>query len=200
MLEGQQPLSAPITSHYDRTKWQAHMIVKEFIERGLPAVITMPGIVFGVGDHSVYGEALNFFLKGWLLVVPGSETGLTYIHVKDVAAALILAAEKGKPGEYITSGPCYTVSELIDLWAEVSGRSAPRIHIPAALVRPSWPLMQLLGYLVPLPQMLSGEVTRIIGVTYYGGSDKAKRELGWAPHSEKERLKETLIEMGFLKA
>ena len=200
VLEEQQPATAPTTSHYDRTKWQAHKIVKGFIAKGLPAVITMPGIVFGIGDHSVYGEALDFFLKGWLFVVPGYETGLTYVHVKDVAAALILAAEKGKPGEYITSGPCFTVGELFDLWAEVSGRRAPKIRIPAAFIRPSWPVMQLIGYLIPLPQLLSGEVTRIIGVTYYGDSSKVKRELGWEPQPVRQRLIETLIEMGEIKA
>src|SRR5690242_13849159 len=39
-------------SEYDRTKAAAHEIASEFISRGLPLVIVMPGLIYGPGDTS----------------------------------------------------------------------------------------------------------------------------------------------------
>ena len=39
-------------SEYDRTKAAAHEIAQEFIAKGLPLVIVMPGLIYGPGDTS----------------------------------------------------------------------------------------------------------------------------------------------------
>lgn len=182
----------PKTTHYDYTKWQAHLAALEFIGAGLPLVICMPGVIFGPGDHSLTGQLFERFLRGQLPILPGSDSGFTYLYVEDLAAALIAAAERGQPGEsYITAGPALTLGELVEEWAKVSGRRAPRTRIPGAWLRPFWPLMELLGRSLPLPAMLSGEAMRALGVTYFGSAAKAKRELGWTPRPLQAGLKES---------
>lgn len=186
----------PQTTPYDYTKWKAHNIALDHIEQGLPLIITLPGVVFGIGDHSVVGEAAEMFLKGWLKILPGADSGFTYIHVEDLANALIAAAETGKVGEsYITTGPCYRLTDLVKVWSEVSGIPEPKILIPSKLLQPFWPVMQMIGAIIPLPQMLSGEATKILGVTYFGSAEKAKRELDWEPKPVRERLAETFEAM-----
>ncbi|MEK6221651.1 MAG: NAD-dependent epimerase/dehydratase family protein, partial [Chloroflexota bacterium] len=185
----------PNSSNYINSKWETHKRAKEFISQGLNLTICMPGVAFGQGDKSVVGEGLLYFLKGYLPVVPGSDTGFTYVHVDDLTDALILAAEKGKPGEYITSGPNYRLEELVPVWAAASGRKPLKINIPSWMVKPSWVIMALLGLVLPLPQFLSGENTRYLGVTYFGSSEKAKRELGWTPKPVLQRLEETIAAM-----
>ena len=175
------PPSSPTTSHYEASKWMAHKLVAEYIQQGLPAVIITPGVVFGPGDQSVIGSSVSLFLKGLLPVLPGRDTGVTYIYVDDLVNALIAAADRGKPGEYITTGPTVTVSEIIQYWAKETGRKTPRIQIESSLVKPFWPVIRLVESIIPLPQFLSSEAMRMMGTTYYGTSEKAERELEWKP-------------------
>src|SRR5215211_3235242 len=53
-------------SEYDRTKAAAHDIATEFIAKGLPLVIVMPGLIYGPGDTSSLRESIVSFLKGQL--------------------------------------------------------------------------------------------------------------------------------------
>ncbi len=188
---------APFLSEYDRTKWLAHYrVALPLIEQGAPIIITMPGGVYGPGDTSVIGEMLSLFLQGRLNILPGPETTLTYAHVDDIAEGHILAAEKGKIGEsYILAGPARSLGEMTQLWAQLSGMQAPRIHIPAAVLRPFAPLMGILEGLVDLPMSFTEEAVRSLGATYIARSDKARAELGWEPRPLEEGMAETVSSM-----
>ncbi len=185
---------APFLSEYDRTKWLAHYrVALPLIEEGAPIIIVMPGGVYGPGDTSVINEMLTLFLRGKLPVLPGPETTLTYAHVDDIAEGHILAAEKGKTGEsYILTGPARSLGEMVRLWAELSGRPAPRLVIPAGMLRPFAPLMGLLEGVVDLPGAFTEEAVRSLGATYIARSDKARAELGWQPRPLEEGMAETV--------
>jgi dihydroflavonol-4-reductase len=61
------------------------------------------------------------------------DTGLNWVHVRDVAVGHILAAEKGRPGErYILGNAAgnWTMREAFAALAEVTGVRAPRARIP----------------------------------------------------------------------
>src|SRR6187431_1246276 len=51
-------LSGGFLSYYDETKYLAHRAVRERVDGGLPAVIVMPGVVYGPRDHSAIGEQI----------------------------------------------------------------------------------------------------------------------------------------------
>ena len=83
-------------------------------------------------------------------------TTFTYAHVEDIAEGHILAAEKGRVGEsYVLAGPPVPLDELVDLWAEITGRLAPSVRIPGRFLRPFAPLMGAIGSVIPLPMMFS---------------------------------------------
>ncbi|MFC6975039.1 NAD-dependent epimerase/dehydratase family protein [Halomicroarcula sp. GCM10025709] len=164
---------------YDRTKWEAHYEVAEpMVEDGLPLVTVMPGLVYGPGDTSVFGDALRDYLRGALPVIP---RGVAYSpgHVEDIARAHVLAMEAGTPGEsYNVCGEPATLVDLFDIVADVSGRDPPRAVSPA-LFRALAPVAGLLERVVTLPKEYRAESLRVLGgVTYLGDNSKATAELG----------------------
>ncbi len=185
--------AGPFLTDYDRSKWRAHYeIALPLIEKGAPIVIVMPGAVFGPGDHSLVGETLRWFWRGWLPVLPGPEMTLAYTHVEDIAEGHILAADKGKPGEsYIITGPALTLAEWIGLAAEVSGKRAPLFSIPAAWLLPLAPIIGAVEQALPLPALFCRDSVAIVGATYIARAEKAHAELGWTPRPLREGLRET---------
>ncbi|MDX1662303.1 MAG: SDR family NAD(P)-dependent oxidoreductase [Candidatus Promineifilaceae bacterium] len=182
----------PFISEYDRTKWLAHYKVAEpLIEQGAPIIIVMPGGVYGPGDPSLIGQMMELFYSG-IPALPGPETTLTYAHVEDIAEGIILAAEKGEPGEsYILAGPAVPLGEMFDFWSYLTGRRAPQIRIPAGAVRPLAPVAGAAQTVLPLPQMTSEEVINTLGATYMARADKARTELGWRPRPLQAGMLET---------
>lgn len=89
-----------INCHYKRSKFQAEMVALElFRQKNLPVVVVNPTAPIGPGDArptptgQIVVDFLNHRLPAHL------DTGLNWVHVRDVAIGHILAAEKGRPGE-----------------------------------------------------------------------------------------------------
>ncbi len=178
---------------YERTKWTAHyQVVLPLIKQGAPVIIVMPSAVFGPNDHSTIKDLMALHVQGRLPILPGKETTFSHVYVDDVAEGHILAAEKGRIGEaYILAGTVLSFSEYAKLWAKVSGRPAPVLEIPSALVRIWWPVLTLLERVFPMPALLSGEAARVLGTTWMASWEKAQRELGYQPRPLEEGLKLT---------
>jgi len=178
---------------YERTKWRAHHeVALPMIQEGAPIVIVESGGVYGPEDHSVVGDLLKLYVRGWLPVLPDRDTALTYVYVDDVAEGHILAAEKGRLGESYAMGyQPFTFGQFADLWPKVSGRPKVMLKIPSVLVRPLWPLMALIEKVIPLPALLSSEAVRAVGSTWLVSCRKAQEELGWSPRPIEEGLKLT---------
>jgi len=116
---------------YQRSKFLAEEIAREFARQGLPVVIVNPAAPIGIGDHkpTPTGQIIVDFLKGRMFGYV--DTGLNVIDVEDVAAGHLLAAERGRVGErYILGGENLTLKQILDLLAEVSGRPQVRLRIP----------------------------------------------------------------------
>ena len=61
------------------------------------------------------------------------DTGLNWVHVRDVAVGHILAAEKGRVGErYIlgNAGGNWTMKQTLATLQEITGVPAPKFRIP----------------------------------------------------------------------
>ena len=181
-------------STYDETKALAHHQVAEpMMEAGLPLVIVQPGGIYGPGDTSATGDSIRDFLKGDLPMLP-KKTAVCWAHVDDIVQGHILAMEKGQIGEsYIIAGPCHTFIEFFDIAAEISGKPAPPLQVPAWLLKAlSFP-MGVLDKILPLPPEYTGEGLRVIsGTTYLGDNSKAKRKLGYQPRSVRQGLEQSL--------
>ncbi|RMG43180.1 MAG: NAD-dependent epimerase/dehydratase family protein [Acidobacteria bacterium] len=121
---------------YDRSKARAERLVLEAVARGLDAVIVAPGAVIGPFDFkpSRMGRLLLALARGRVPAL--ARGGYTWVDARDVAEALIAAAERGTRGRrYLVSGPYATFAELARLVGEASGTRPPRIVVPLWLAR-----------------------------------------------------------------
>jgi dihydroflavonol-4-reductase len=104
-----------------------------FRKKGLPIVIVNPSAPVGQGDvkPTPTGKIIVDFLNGRLPAY--IETGLNWVHVRDVAIGHILAAEKGSIGQrYILGNEHgnWTMQQTLETLARITGIPAPRRKIP----------------------------------------------------------------------
>jgi dihydroflavonol-4-reductase len=184
------------TSYYEQTKWEAHKIAERMsTEEGLPCVIVQPGGVYGPEDTSQVADLLGEFLAGKLPLLPFPELGVCMTHVDDIAAGILLALEKGKPGEdYVLSGPVTTMREAVDVVAGISGRKAPKHALPTPVMKALTPIGPLVGKLMGQPPNLRELISSADKVTFWASHEKATRELGYNPRGMEEGLRQTLEE------
>jgi nucleoside-diphosphate-sugar epimerase len=185
--------AGPHLTAYDRTKWTAHYeVVEPVVADGLPLVTVMPGLVYGPGDTSVFGDALRDFLRGDLPLLP-REVAYSPGHVEDIARAHVLAMERGTTGEeYIIGGEPTTLVDLFDIVADIAGRAPPRAVSPA-LFGTLAPIAGVLERVATLPKDYRAERLRVLaGVTYLGDNSKARDELGLEHRPLRAGLEETV--------
>jgi dihydroflavonol-4-reductase len=180
-------------SCYDETKFLSHGIAKQRISNGAPIVIVQPGGVYGPGDHSDLGNILGQLHKGRLVALPFGALGINFVHVDDVADAILLAHDKGELGQsYVVGGQIGTLRDFVDKAAEISGRRAPRFGLPTAMLKAMAPLGPVIGKPLGLQPNLRETIKVSDGVTYWAKDDKARRELGYSPRDLDTGLRETL--------
>lgn len=90
------PISTQDVSFYEKSKIQAEEIVEQFIEKGLPAVILRPGIVYGP-KGSLYPSRLGFALgKNRALVIGNGTNAIPLVYVKNLIDCIKLVLESDK--------------------------------------------------------------------------------------------------------
>src|SRR4051812_43022146 len=147
-----RPDDGSYTSVYEETKVLAHRRAHEIGARGLPLVTVQPGVVYGAGDTSTMGDLLSRFVAGKLPALPFPDLGVTPVHRDDVAAGVLLALDKGVPGEcYVLAGSPVRVRELIAELAVVAGRTPPRFTLPTIAVRAAAPFGRVVGAALGFP-------------------------------------------------
>ena len=179
---------APLAMVYPHTKWLAEEEVWRVARVGLAAVVTHPCAIFGPGDwkHNLLP----------LFAAPRSLLGLavprgyrTTCDVRDVAAAHVVAARRGRPGErYILGGECMTVRELFARIARHAGGRAPLATLPDAAVVAAGTLLERVGDLRDVAPRLTREMALQSTFRVRLSSAKAERELDYHPRPLDESL------------
>jgi dihydroflavonol-4-reductase len=190
------------TSYYEETKVKAHQIAQRLIDdERLPCVIVQPGGVYGPGDHSAIGTQINQFLSGRMPLIPFPDLGFNMVHVDDVAAGVLLALDKGRPGAaYVLGGQITTMRESMETLARVAGRKAPKRAVPTSLLKAMTPIGPVVGKLMGQPPNLSELISAADGVTYWAKHDKAIEQLDYSPRGLEQGLRDTLQAEGKLPA
>lgn len=178
------------SSAYDRTKYDAQVLVDQFAQQGLPVVSILPSGIFGADDpHFI--PVMRQFLKGRLKLWAGGDRVTGIVHVDDLATAMILAAERGKPGEhYIISAGDLTTREMFGILGRQTGVPVPA-EAPKLLVRLVGNLLDPFGRLFSWQPPLSRErVHYVYDRCVRVDATKARRELNWQPRSVETTLTE----------
>jgi nucleoside-diphosphate-sugar epimerase len=180
-------------STYDEAKYRAHELALERISQGAPIVIVQPGGVYGPGDHSELGNAIEMTRKGRMPMIPFADMRMSFVYVDDVADGIILAFEKGQIGEsYNLAGARATMRDLVQTTARLTGRREPKREMPTAIMRASAPLGPVVGPLLGFPPNFRELISVSDGVSYWMTDEKARTQLGFAPRGLEQGLRETL--------
>lgn len=183
-----------MVSHYKRSKFLAEQKVKEMVvENNLPVIIVNPSTPIGPGDIKptptgrIIYDAINGRIPAYV------DTGLNIVHVDDVAIGILLAMEKGKIGErYILGGENLSLKNLLTRIAEQIGRKPPRVNLPHTLVIPIAYIMEAISSISGSEPQVTIDAVRMSKHRMYFSSDKARKELGYAPRSVDIAIKDAI--------
>ena len=169
-------------SEYARTKRAGDLIAWELFEkRGLPLVMIYPGAVLGPDDPKATGRYIADLVRRRLPATVFPQTVMTFVHVRDVAEAIVRAAEKiGNAGQkYLVGGHRAAMHQINRMVHEISGVPSPRMRMPDALATVSAVLMTGIARLTrkspPWGMSIDQINTMAAGFAFDGG--KAEREL-----------------------
>jgi dihydroflavonol-4-reductase len=186
------PVSATqMSNHYKRSKWQAEMVARELAANGAPVVIVNPSAPVGPRDvkptptGQVIVDFLNRAMPAYL------DTGLNWVHVRDVAVGHILAAEKGRPGERYILGNAegnWTMKQTFAVLAEITGLPAPKFQVPYLVALAAAHLDETLSRFTAKPPKAPLAGVRMAKYKMFFNPAKAIRELGLPQTPPKQAL------------
>ncbi len=153
-------------------------------------VILNPSVIIGPGSRRI--ESVSRLLR-WLPVFPMISTINSFVDVRDVADAAVLAIARGQSGErYIVTTENVDMLTFTRAALRVIGKKAPVFPIPSALLGLGDILVEMLDFLRLNPGF---KKISALNVDKAYTSDKIRRDLGWQPrYSLEQSLRDTLVE------
>ena len=180
-----------MSNHYKRSKWQAEQVATKFVRDGLPIIIVNPSTPVGPRDvkptptGQVIVDFLNHRMPAYL------DTGLNWVHVRDVAIGHILAAQNGSIGERYILGNAkgnWTMQEAFAVLEEVTGIRAPTLRIPYSVALGAAYANEALSWFTGRPPKAPVAGVRMAKHKMYFNPAKAIRELGLPQTPPKQAL------------
>jgi nucleoside-diphosphate-sugar epimerase len=179
------PLRPDSRAPYPATKAKAELAVRGANCAGFETLTLRPRFVWGKGDTTLLPEMVETVEKGRFAWVGGGRNLTDTTHVDNVVEGLVLAAEKGRPGEayFVTDGEPVVFREFVTALLETQGVEPSDRSIPGWAAAPMASVCEAAWKLLPLPGeppmttfrawILTQECTIRI--------DKARTELGYSP-------------------
>ena len=178
---------------YKRSKLLAEQLVEKMVAQGLPAVIVNPSTPIGPRDVKPTPTGRLIFEAAAGRVPAFVDTGLNMVHVDDVAEGHIAALERGRLGErYILGGQNASLSEILGVVAEQTGRPPPRIKIPRAAVYPIAYAAEAIANRTGREPFITVDGLRMSKKRMFFTAAKAERELGYRARPYAEGIKDAI--------
>jgi dihydroflavonol-4-reductase len=179
----ESPVGPVRFSEYAETKYQGDLIAWELCEKkGLPLVVIYPAAVLGPGDPKASGQLIQSLIRRRLPATAFHDSIVTWVHVKDVAEAMLRAMDKrDNLGEkYLVGRKQLSMAQFYETVSEISGVPLPRVHLPDSLAMASARLLTWLADLTKKPPLWGMAVDKIsmIKEGFRCDGSKAERELG----------------------
>jgi dihydroflavonol-4-reductase len=170
-------------SEYARTKYEGDLIAWELYEKkGLPLVMIYPVAVLGPGDPKSTGQYITNIINRKMPALVLTDAIFTFVHVRDVAEAIVRAAEKeNNIGEkYLIGKHQLTFGEISKMVSEISGVPLPKLRLPNFLTTINAALLTLVANIIKKPPLwgMSTDQIRTMKEGARVDGSKAERELG----------------------
>jgi nucleoside-diphosphate-sugar epimerase len=189
--ESATPHGAESFVNYERTKYAGELEVLEGVKKGLQACIMNPGHIVGRYDANNWARLIRLVDARKLPGIPPGEG--TWAAATEVAKAHITALEKGRVGErYLLGGTFATYVEAIRIIGQLTGKKVPTKPMPGWIIRALGRVSQWGSYVTKRAPTVTPEIAA--GTSrppHLFKSDKAIRELGYAPVPLETMLRES---------
>jgi len=178
--------SAPIApaDYYQATKYEGELVVREFVARGLPAVIVRPAAIYGPGDPERFVMLFRRVQSGRFPMFGDGRAHYHPLYIDNLVDAFLLAAaspRRGGEAYLIADERYYTLNELVTAIGQALGVHVTIRHYPFA---PLWVAALLCEAVCkPLPVEPPLFRRRVDWFRQNRAFDigKAARELGYQP-------------------
>jgi len=168
---------------YEQTKYLAEQKVLGLSgQKNIPALVLRPAFVYGPGDpHKL--PLFKAIQQGRFVLIGNGQSVISPVYIDDLIKAILLALDKGRPGEiYIIGGrQPVTKQKLINTIADALGVKRPRIKIPR---RPAWicaMVLEHLGRVFRFEPILTRSRVSMMADNFGYSIQKAMAELGYKP-------------------
>jgi dihydroflavonol-4-reductase len=172
--------------------YQERAALRFAAERGLDLVCVNPSLLLGPGDarQSSTGDVLKFLTRS-IPVVPSG--GLSFVDVRDAAAALVGAMARGRAGHrYLVGGPNWTFAEFFGRLARLSKVDGPRLALPRRVQTVGARLYEELARLGKRRPAVEAMAVDMAQHFWYLDAAKAERELAFVARDPQGTLLDTI--------
>lgn len=196
--DAEPPMGIVARWPYYRSKVFAERVALERNEDGFEVISVNPSLLLGPGDlKGSSTEDVERFLGGRVPVCPGG--GMAFVDVRDAAAGMIAAMERGEPGaRYLLNGANLTLEALFGRLERISGVKAPPVRLPrtsATLAGAGAKLVERATRRFNLPNPLDRISAEMAQYFWYCDSSKAEHELGWTARDPSDTLADTVRDL-----
>jgi dihydroflavonol-4-reductase len=191
--EDDYPLAAVADWPYYLSKiYQEKAALRIHRDAGLPVVVLNPSLLLGPGDTRLSSTDVVWkFLERRIPAMPNG--GLSFVDVRDAAAAFAAALIRGRPGErYLLGGANMTFRDFFGRLERLSGVSAPRVTLPSRVNLAGVRLLERLSEWRGAEAPIDAHSVEMGERWWYCDSSKAAAELGFATRDPHETLHETV--------
>jgi nucleoside-diphosphate-sugar epimerase len=183
--------TVPADSPYGQSKYEAEQLVLNggFVPH---PVVIRPCMVYGNTDKGNLPRMIEAVRRGLFPPLPELRNRRSMVHVDDVVAAALLAAEKSEAAGqiYIVSdGQNYSTRQLYELIRAALGKSPIHWAIPLFVLKILAKIGDAIGRLRGRRFMFDSDALRKLTGSAWYSSAKIGRELGFQPqHSLRQSL------------
>jgi len=151
---------------------------------GLATVIVRPRFIWGAGDTNLIPKIAEVVKRGRFAWIGGGRHLTSTCHVDNVVEGILLAAERGKPGEiyFLTDGEPVDFRDFLTQLLATQGVDAGERSIPRWLARAT---AAMTGWMKRPP--VTRTAIALIGHEVTVVDAKARRELGYTSHVTRAR-------------
>jgi nucleoside-diphosphate-sugar epimerase len=170
---------------YSESKAEAERLVLAADAPGLTTLSLRPRLVWGPGDRSVLPTLIDTVERGGFAWIDGGRARTSTTHVANLVHAVEQALTRGRGGQayFVADDEESTVREFLGRLMATRGVVPPERSVPGAVLRPLARVVETLwawlrpGRRPPITSFAASMMSRTVTVR----TDKARRELGYAP-------------------
>jgi nucleoside-diphosphate-sugar epimerase len=182
---------------YTYSKVEAEKLVLRFHQKGLPAVIVRPGLIYGCRD--IILPSIGYFLRDWLFVMIGKgDNWLPLTYIENTVDAILLAGSKKEAlgqAYNIVDDDAITQRDYLRRFKSITCRKFLTVPVP----------FSLLLFLITLVEQARrlGLLNKATRPSKYGlvskwntlrfDASKAKKDLNWQPKVSFEEGSRTFV-------